>query len=150
MFSAKVTLKFQDSMTGVTGGLRYFIAIDFFCILAPGYCAEYKIVNEILMACQDICVKHIDKVGEINGRINGEIKSLGSARLCLRCELPRPHTKFRVSALRDAPQDARMCWFPLIRQAKLSFRREIIMSHNDCCIDIILVYIINIYNNIIV
>ena len=53
------------------------------------------------MACQDICVKHIDKVGEINGRINGEIKSLGSARLCLRCELPRPHTKFRVSALRD-------------------------------------------------
>ena len=49
------------------------------------------------MACQDICVKHIDKVG----RINGEIKSLGSARLCLRCELPRPHTKFRVSALRD-------------------------------------------------
>ena len=64
------------------------------------------------MACQDICVKHIDKVGEINGeingRINGEIKSLGSARLCLRCELPRPHTKFRVSALRDAPQDSRM------------------------------------------
>ena len=53
------------------------------------------------MACQDICVKHIDKVGEINGRINGEIKSLGSARLCLRCELPRPHTKFWVSALRD-------------------------------------------------
>lgn len=53
------------------------------------------------MACQDICVKHIDKVGEINGRINGEIKSLGSARLCLRCEHPRPHTKFRVSALRD-------------------------------------------------
>lgn len=53
------------------------------------------------MACQDICVKHIDKVGEINGEINGEIKSLGSARLCLRCELPRPHTKFRVSALRD-------------------------------------------------
>lgn len=53
------------------------------------------------MACQDICVKHIDKVGEINGRINGEIKSLGSARLCLRRELPRPHTKFRVSALRD-------------------------------------------------
>ena len=55
----------------------------------------------VFMACQDICVKHIDKVGEINGRINGEIKSLGSARLCLRCELPRPHTKFRVSALRD-------------------------------------------------
>ena len=27
---------------------RYFIAIDFFCILAPGYCAEYKIVHEIL------------------------------------------------------------------------------------------------------
>lgn len=54
------------------------------------------------MACQDICVKHIDKVGEINGRINGEIKLLGSARLCLRCELPRPHTKFRVFALRDA------------------------------------------------
>lgn len=57
------------------------------------------------MACQDICVKHIDKVGEINGRINGEIngeiKSLGSARSSLRCELPRPHTKFRVSALRD-------------------------------------------------
>lgn len=57
------------------------------------------------MACQDICVKHIDKVGEINGEINGritgEIKSLGSARLCLRCEHPRPHTKFRVSALRD-------------------------------------------------
>lgn len=53
------------------------------------------------MACQDICVKHIDKVGEINGEINGEIKLLGSARLCLRCELPRPHTKFRVSALRD-------------------------------------------------
>lgn len=57
------------------------------------------------MACQDICVKHIDKVGEINGeingRINGEIKSLGSARLCLRCELLRLHTKFRVSALRD-------------------------------------------------
>ena len=49
------------------------------------------------MACQDICVKHIDKVGEING----EIKLLGSARLCLRCELSRPHTKFRVSALRD-------------------------------------------------
>lgn len=49
------------------------------------------------MACQDICVKHIDKVGDISG----EIKSLGSARLCLRCELPRPHTKFRVSALRD-------------------------------------------------
>lgn len=53
------------------------------------------------MACQDICVKHIDKVGRINGRINGEIKSLGSARLCLRCEFPRPHTRFRVSALRD-------------------------------------------------
>lgn len=45
------------------------------------------------MVCQDICVKHINKVGEI--------KSLGSARLCLRCELPRPHTKFWVSALRD-------------------------------------------------
>lgn len=53
------------------------------------------------MACQDICVKHIDKVGEINGRINGEIKLLGSAGSSLRCELPRPHTKFRVSALRD-------------------------------------------------
>ena len=39
-------------------------------------------------------------------------------------------------------QDARIRRFPLIRQAKLSFRREIIMSHNDCCIDIILVYII--------
>lgn len=77
--------------------LSLLIAIDFFCILAPGYCAEYKIVHEILMACQDICVKHIDKVGEING----EIKSLGSARSSLRCELPRPHTKFRVSALRD-------------------------------------------------
>lgn len=49
------------------------------------------------MACQDICVKHIDKVGEING----EIKSLGSAGSSLRCELPCPHTKFRVSALRD-------------------------------------------------
>ena len=49
------------------------------------------------MGCQDICVKHIDKVGEINGGI----KSLGSARLCLRCELPRPHTKFWLSALRD-------------------------------------------------
>ena len=49
------------------------------------------------MACQDICVKHIDKVGEING----EIKSLGSARLCLRYELLRPHTKFWVSALRN-------------------------------------------------
>lgn len=52
------------------------------------------------MACQDICVKHIDKVGEI--------KLLGSARSSLRWELPRPHTKFRVSALQYAPQDARM------------------------------------------
>lgn len=49
------------------------------------------------MACQDICVKHIDMFGEINGRI----KLLGSAGSSLRCELPRPHTKFRVSALRD-------------------------------------------------
>lgn len=69
------------------------------------------------MACQEICVKRIEKVGEITG----EIKLLGSARSSLRCELPRPHMKFRVSALQYAPQDARMRPFPLIRQAKLSF-----------------------------
>ena len=37
------------------------------------------------MACQDICVKHIDKVGEING----EIKSLVSANTPSKTFVPK-------------------------------------------------------------
>lgn len=49
MFSAKVTLKFQDSMTGVTGGLRFILNLLFEIHCTPAEVARLEKINGMLL-----------------------------------------------------------------------------------------------------